>query len=66
MKGKSCSRCGYLFYFLKKKKKKSPFKPHYKKGYGLISSYQDKTRWDYFYWLIYTYSIHFRYLEKTK
>lgn len=49
----------------RRKRKNIPFRFHYPKGYGLISSYQDKTVWDYFFWVSeYTYSLNLRYLER--
>jgi hypothetical protein len=36
----------------------------YKKGYGLRSSYRDRTTWDYSYWITYQASINRRFLEE--
>jgi len=55
----------FLWATIKGNKRKRKFKSHYPKGYGLISSYQDKTDFPYFFWVsVYTYSVNLRYLER--
>ena len=51
---------------LAKKKQRVPYKRYYPIGYGLISSYQDKTNWgSYFYWQTYTVDLNRIHLENN-